>query len=143
MKNLYLDVPLLFLYSHVGKPDKYHRHIIKVHYLQVAACRWYKLKRALDQKIEPCSTPHVIDALSEFAFSILITKIAIREIWCVPLDCLINKIQKRHFLIKMLWSIVSNVFCKSIRTIPVRRSKSKPSEILSWRYDKQVLSKIF
>ena len=38
----------------------------------------------------------------------------------------------------MLWSIVSNAFCKSIRTIPVRRTESKPFVILSWRYDKQV-----
>ena len=38
----------------------------------------------------------------------------------------------------MLWSIVSNAFCKSIRTIPVRRPESKPFVILSWRYDKQV-----
>ena len=26
LKNLYLDFLLLFLYSYVGKPDKYHRH---------------------------------------------------------------------------------------------------------------------
>ena len=38
----------------------------------------------------------------------------------------------------MLWSIVSNAFCKSIRTIPVRRPESKPFVILSCRYDKQV-----
>ena len=38
----------------------------------------------------------------------------------------------------MLWSIVSNAFCKSVRTIPVRRTESKPFVILSWRYDKQV-----
>ena len=37
LKNLYLDVPLLFLYSYVGKSDKYHRHIIKVHYPQLVA----------------------------------------------------------------------------------------------------------
>ena len=39
LKNLYLDVPLLFLYSYVGKPDKYHRHITKARYLQLVACR--------------------------------------------------------------------------------------------------------
>ena len=38
----------------------------------------------------------------------------------------------------MLWSIVLNAFRKLIRTIPVRRSESKPFMILSWRYDKQV-----
>ena len=38
----------------------------------------------------------------------------------------------------MLWSLVLKVFCKSIRTIPVRRLESKAFVILSWRYDKQV-----
>ena len=38
----------------------------------------------------------------------------------------------------MLWSIVLNASCKSIRTIPVRRPKLKPFVILSWSYDKQV-----
>ena len=38
----------------------------------------------------------------------------------------------------MLWSIVSNAFCKSIRTIPVRRPELKPFVILSCRYDKEV-----
>ena len=33
LKNLNLDVPLLFLYTYVGKSDKYHQHIIEVHYL--------------------------------------------------------------------------------------------------------------
>ena len=56
---------------------------------------------------------------------------------CVPLDCLISKIYKRYFLIKMLQSIVSNAICKSLRTILVRRSKSKGFVILSWRYDSQ------
>ena len=35
-------------------------------------------------------------------------------------------------------SIVSNAFCKSIRTIPVSGPESKPFVILSWRYEKQV-----
>ena len=51
LKNLYLDVPLFFLYSYVEKPDKYHQQIIKTHYLQLVACRWYKLKRAMDPKL--------------------------------------------------------------------------------------------
>ena len=38
VENLYLDVPLLFLFLYVGKPDKYYWHIIKVHYLQLVAC---------------------------------------------------------------------------------------------------------
>ena len=38
----------------------------------------------------------------------------------------------------MLWSIVSNTFCKSIRTILERRPESKPFVILSWRCEKQV-----
>ena len=33
--NLNLDVPLLFLYSFVGKPDKYHQHIIGVPYISL------------------------------------------------------------------------------------------------------------
>ena len=44
----------------------------------------------------------------------------------------------------MLWSIVSNPFCKSLRTIPVRRPESKPFVISLWRYVKQEsVSKIF
>ena len=35
----------------------------------------------------------------------------------------------------MLWSIASNAFCKSIRTIPVRTLDSKAFVILSWRYE--------
>ena len=61
---------------------------------------------------------------------------SIQEIYCVPLDHLINK--NLDFLIKMLWSIVLIAFCKSIRTIVVRRPELKPFVILSWRYDKQV-----
>ena len=38
----------------------------------------------------------------------------------------------------MLRSIASNAFCKPIRTIPVRKSESRPFVILSWWYDKQV-----
>ena len=38
LKNLDLDVPLLFLYPY-GKLNKYHWHIIEVHYLQPVACR--------------------------------------------------------------------------------------------------------
>ena len=38
----------------------------------------------------------------------------------------------------MLWSIVSNVFCKSKSTVPVRRPESKPFVILSWKYDKKL-----
>ena len=41
-------------------------HIIKVHYLQLVACCWYKLERALDPKLNL----HVIDALSDFEFFI-------------------------------------------------------------------------
>ena len=33
VENIDLDVPLLYLYPYVGEPDKYHRHIIEVHYL--------------------------------------------------------------------------------------------------------------
>ena len=39
---------------------------------QPVASRWYKLKRTRGPKIEPCGTPHAIDALSEYTFSILI-----------------------------------------------------------------------
>ena len=48
-----------------------------------------------------------------------------------------QKPRKGIFLIKMLWSIVSNTFCKSIRTIPVWKLESKLFVILSWRHDKQ------
>ena len=37
----------------------------------------------------------------------------------------------------MLWSILSNGFCKSVKTILVRRPESKPFAVLSRRYDKQ------
>ena len=38
----------------------------------------------------------------------------------------------------MLWSIVSNAFCKSIRTSLVKRPELKPFVILLWMHDKQV-----
>ena len=50
VENIHLDVPLLYLYSYVGKPGKYHQHIIEVHYLQPVECCSYKLKRTVDQK---------------------------------------------------------------------------------------------
>ena len=34
LKNLDLEVPLLFLYPYVAKPDKYNQDIIEIHYLQ-------------------------------------------------------------------------------------------------------------
>ena len=50
VENIDLDVPLLYLYSYVGKPGKYHQHIIEVHYLQPVECCSYKLKRTVDPK---------------------------------------------------------------------------------------------
>ena len=50
VENIDLDVPLLYLYSYVGKPGKYHQHIIGVHYLQPVECCSYKLKRTVDPK---------------------------------------------------------------------------------------------
>ena len=38
LKNLDLDVLLLFLYPYVEKADEYHRHRIEVHYIQPMAC---------------------------------------------------------------------------------------------------------
>ena len=38
----------------------------------------------------------------------------------------------------MFWSIVSNAFCKSIQTIPIRRPETNALVTLSWKYDKQV-----
>ena len=71
-KNHDLDVTLLFLYYYVGKPDKYHRHLIEVHYLQPV---WHVvdiIKKGSEPNMEPYGTPHVIDTLFEDAFSILI-----------------------------------------------------------------------
>ena len=48
VEHINLDVPLLYLYSYVGKPGKYHQHIIEVHYLQPVGCCSYKLKRTVD-----------------------------------------------------------------------------------------------
>ena len=90
LKNLYLDVPLLFWYFYVGKPDKHHRHIIKVHYLQLVACRWYKLKRAVPK----------LNLAGCFIWICVFhtdNKLPIWKTWCVPLEYLISKTQKRHF----------------------------------------------
>ena len=51
LQNLDLDVPLLFLYPYVGRPGQYHWHMIKIHYPQPVACRWYKVKRLEDPKL--------------------------------------------------------------------------------------------
>ena len=99
------------------------------------ACCWCKLKRAVDPKLN--LVVHFIDALSEFAFSILIINF-LYERYVYHLIFSSIKPRKDIFLIKMLWSIVPSAFCKSIRTIPVKRPESKPFVILSWRYDKQV-----
>ena len=39
LKNLDLDVPILFLYPYVGRPDKYHQDIIEAHHPQPAEYR--------------------------------------------------------------------------------------------------------
>ena len=39
LKNLDLDVPILFLYLYVRRPDKYHQDIIEAHYPQPAEYR--------------------------------------------------------------------------------------------------------
>ena len=91
-----LNVFVLLLYSYVGKPDKYHRHIIKVHYLQLVACRWYKLKRAVDQNWILWYTTCYWCFIRICIFH-TDNKLPIWEIWCVPLDCLISKTQKKHF----------------------------------------------
>ena len=51
LEKLELNVPLLFLYPLVGKPDKHHWYIVEVQYPQPVACRRYKLKRAVDPKL--------------------------------------------------------------------------------------------
>ena len=109
--------------------------MIELHYLvtQPVACCWYKLKRAVDPKLNLGYTTCYWRFIRIWTFY-ADNKLSIWEIWCVPLDCLISK---TFFLIKMLWSIVSSVFCKSIRSIPVRRPESNPFVISSWRYDKQ------
>ena len=95
-------------------------------------------KKSSGPKIEPCGTPHITDALSEFAFSMLIINFLFERYDVHHLIFSSVKPRKGIFLIKMLWSIISNTFCKSIRAIPVRRPELKPFVILSWRYDKQV-----
>ena len=102
------------------------------------------IKKSSGPKIEHCGTPHVIDALYEFVFSILIINFLFERYDEYHLIVSSEKPRKSIFLIKMLWSIVSNAFCKSIRTIPVRRPKLKPFVILSLRYaNKCLLSEIF
>ena len=80
---------------------------------------WHKLKRGVDPKLNLA----VLHMLRYYVYHLTVSSV---------------KPKKSIFLIKMLWSIVLNTFCKSIRTIPVRRPKLKPFVILSWRYDKQV-----
>ena len=47
LKDLDTNVPLLSLYVHVERTDKYHRNIIEVFYPQSVACRRYKVERAM------------------------------------------------------------------------------------------------
>ena len=54
VENLDLDVSLLYLYSYVGKPGKYHPHMTEVHYLQPVGYCSYKLKRTVDPKWREC-----------------------------------------------------------------------------------------
>ena len=142
LKNLDFDVPLLYLYPYVRRSDKYHWHIIEVRYLQPVVCRWYEVKRAVDQNWTlwyPAYYRHFI-RIHIFDTD---NKLSLWVIWYVPLNCIISKTLERHFLIKTLWSIVSNVFCKSNHS--GQETRIKPFVILSWRYDfvKNLLSEVF
>ena len=95
-------------------------------YLQPVACRWYWTQNWI------LWNTIYYRCLIRICVFYTDNKLSIQEIWCVPLDWLISKTQKR-FLIKLFWSFVSNTSCESIRTILVRRPESKKnllSEIL-------------
>ena len=70
------------------------------------------MKKSSGPKTEPCGTQHVIDALSEFAFSVLIINFLFERYDVYHLIVASVKPIKGIFVIKMLWSIVSNAFCK-------------------------------
>ena len=103
----------IFLNIYVGRPKKNHPHIIAVHYLWHMTCLWYKLKKSSGPKIEPCSTPNVIDASSEYALSILTIKFLFGK-YDIPFDCLISTLMINSPIIwmislKQLWKIIFNL----------------------------------
>ena len=87
-------------------------------YNSILAYYWHKLKRAVDPKLIDWSLWHTTCYWYFIWIGIFYidNKRSIWKMWCGPLDCLVMmvKLFKRHFLIKMLWPIVSNTFCKSI-----------------------------
>ena len=87
--NVNLDVSLLFLYSHVRKPDKNHQYTIKVHYPQPVECRSYKLKRTVDPKLN-----------LQYAFSILMINFLFERYDTYHLIVLSVKPKKEICLIK-------------------------------------------
>ena len=87
-------------------------------YNSILAYYWHKLKSAVDPKLIDWSLWHTTCYWYFIWIGIFYidNKRSIWKMWCGPLDCLVMmvKLFKRHFLIKMLWPIVSNTFCKSI-----------------------------
>ena len=140
LKNLDLDVPLLFLYPYLGKPNKYHQHITHISLSTACGISLIYIKKSSGSNIEPCGTPHVIDALSEHAFFILTINILFQRYDVYHLIASSVKPRKGFFQTK----IKSNAFCKSIRIIPVR----KPNQnLLRFCHEgvtkKSLLSEIF
>ena len=138
LKYLDLDVPPLLFISLCWKTSQ----VLSAHNRSSlsTACGmlFIKIKKSSGPKIEPCGTLHVIDALPNYVFSMLIINFLFER--CDVYHLIVSSMKPRRgiFLIKILWSIVSSYFCKSIKAIPVRKPKSKSFVISSWRYDKQV-----